>query len=311
MTLGDEGRRQMKRPVNGFARGLVTGTLIGLILGSSAVSLAEFKKSGWERFNGMFRAGYIAGFNDAVRIAKYRSAGSYLDTAFSVPSDARVSDWLKAMNRLYAKKENENLAVSQIIQLAGKELEGEFGADVSADNLARLAAFIQQRRDSAAERVRRKKIEEERAEAAGIEKPDPSQHPKVKMMKARRETLAMLGIEEDYWEDTGARLKRGYVEGFNDCVYVARLTDGDGFVAKSYALPKANFQQWRRALNGFYGEIARQAEPRLVAMAHAGRAVAAKHGTVAPADEKTLATRREFVERKLAPGAFAEKPAEE
>ena len=99
----------MKLRRSGFAGGLLAGTLIGLILGTSAVSLAEFQKSGWQRFNGMFRAGYVAGFNDAIRIAKNRAAGSYLDVGFTLPADAKVSDWLKVINKLYEKKEYEIL----------------------------------------------------------------------------------------------------------------------------------------------------------------------------------------------------------
>ncbi len=300
----------MKRPRSAFAGGLLAGTLIGLVLGTSAVSLAEFKKSGWQRFNGMFRAGYVAGFNDAIRIAKHRAAGSYLDTGFKVPMNAKVSDWLKTINRLYEKKEYEHLAVSQLIQLAGEEMMEEFGPDASTARLAQLQGFIAQRQAAATERLKQRKAAEAEMKAKGIEPPDPREHPKVKMMEARRETLELLGLDEDYWDDTGSRLKKGYITGFNDCVYVAELTEPESFVASNYTRADVDYKRWRRALNNFYGDLSRQSEPRLVAMAHAGRAVAAKHGAAALQGDKAAA-QRAYLEKALSEDASKDQPGDD
>ncbi len=112
----------MKEHHRGFVRGIVIGLTVGLLLGGTGAAWATFAKKGWERFGQWFQEGYVAGFNDCVRLAKALDPQGYVATNYVVPPKAKPHMWRLKINELYAKKEHAERPMSQIMVIAGKDL---------------------------------------------------------------------------------------------------------------------------------------------------------------------------------------------
>ena len=159
----------MRMPPEGFTRGMVLGVTLGLVVGSTGVAAAAFGKKGWERWGSMFQGGYVAGFVDCVRVAKAREGSSLIALSYMVPVNAKAVHWQSKVSELYAKKENHNRPMSQIMAMAGNELVGKLGPDVQgSDGLQRLRQFLEKRKKRLQEKAKAEGAETEKApKAAG------------------------------------------------------------------------------------------------------------------------------------------------
>ena len=156
-----------------------TAFVAGLVIGSAGVAGAAFGKKGWERFGPMFQQGYVAGFIDAVRIAKNFDPSSYLATNYALPPKAKPLDWTIAVTELYAQKEHENRPMSQILNIVGLNLTKKFGPEVKMDHarqIARLRAALEQQR-RAVEEYKRQAEEAKKLAAEGKTEPGSQASP--------------------------------------------------------------------------------------------------------------------------------------
>ena len=144
------------------------GFALGVVVGSAGLSAAEFSQKGWERFGLMFRQGYMAGFIDAIRIAKNYDPAGYIAQTFPTPPRATAIHWVAKIDELYTKPEYQNRPLSQLIILAGAMMEKDFG-DVMAPDDPRLKEL---RRVLEANRKAQRKAAAEKEKAGEKTKPD-------------------------------------------------------------------------------------------------------------------------------------------
>ena len=161
----------------GFTKGVVAGTVIGLLVGSAGLSLAGFGKKGWDRFGLMFKHGYVAGFNDCVRIGKSTNPHSQIAMLYVLPDSAKGDHWVKEIDKFYANPKFAGRPMSQIMILAGKELEKTFGVEkgITGANAFEILRRIDESRRKAA--IERRKAEAESASAGEKEPEDGEKEP--------------------------------------------------------------------------------------------------------------------------------------
>jgi len=132
---------------NKFGSGLAIGVAIGLMLGGAGVATAAFGKKGWERFGPMFQQGYVAGFNDCVRIAKGLTPNGYVARNFTLVPKAKPTVWAKMISDLYAEEKHHNRAMSQIMVIAGQKIAARYNyeapapRDAGMDGLRKLMEY--------------------------------------------------------------------------------------------------------------------------------------------------------------------------
>jgi hypothetical protein len=132
---------------------LAVGFALGILAAGAGMAAAAMGKKGWERFGPMFKQGYAAGFNDAVRIAKTSDPESFLARQFRLPPEAKALDWVVMIDRLYAEKENEKRPLPQIFMIAGPKLEAKFGTEADAQRKAFEKMAAEQAKVRAAQRA--------------------------------------------------------------------------------------------------------------------------------------------------------------
>jgi len=120
---------------------VAAGFALGIMVAGASVSFAALSKKGWERFDPMFKQGYVAGFVEAVRIAKGVEPFSYMATQYRTPPKAKPYAWMLMIDELYKKKEHANRPMPQLIAIAGVKLESKFGEEPKADQGAALEAL--------------------------------------------------------------------------------------------------------------------------------------------------------------------------
>ncbi len=145
-----------------FAKGLAVGLVVGLLMTVALSATASTGKKAWDRFGDMFKAGYVAGFLDCVRIAKGFNDKGYLATAYVLPPRTKGANWVWTIDRLYQDERYQNRQLPQIMVLAGEELAKKFGPEIKTSHtgMAGLRAFLAARRKSLAE-ARKAKLEGE------------------------------------------------------------------------------------------------------------------------------------------------------
>jgi hypothetical protein len=111
----------------GFFRGIAVGLTAGIILGGTGAAWAGFGKKGWERFGQWFQEGYVAGFNDCVRLSKALEPDGYVATNYILPPKAKPHMWRIKINEIYAKEENADRPMSQVMVMAGQDLAKQTG----------------------------------------------------------------------------------------------------------------------------------------------------------------------------------------
>jgi hypothetical protein len=151
----------------GLALGLVLGLALGLTLGAAGGSLAGFSKKGWGRVGLEFKQGYMAGFVDALRVAKNQDSSGWMTKNYRVPKNAKAIHWVAEVDRLYKEPSNSNREMAQIMVVAGRNMvdSKKFGPDIGSDSnqaFKALQAFAVKKQR--AEAVK-KKAEAEKAEA--------------------------------------------------------------------------------------------------------------------------------------------------
>ena len=112
------------------------GFALGVVVTSAGMAFAVMGKQGWDRWGPMFKQGYAAGFNDAVRMAKTSDPQSFLAKQFRLPPEAKALDWVVMIDQLYAEEGNENRPLPQIFSIAGPRLEARFGTEAEGQRRA-------------------------------------------------------------------------------------------------------------------------------------------------------------------------------
>ncbi|HIF64178.1 MAG TPA: hypothetical protein EYG16_03915 [Deltaproteobacteria bacterium] len=119
----------------GLVLGLVLGLALGLTLGAAGGSLAGFSKKGWGRVGLEFKQGYMAGFVDALRVAKNQDPTGWMTKNYRVPKNAKAIHWVAEVDRLYNNPLNANREMAQIMVVAGRNMVNskKFGPDIGSD----------------------------------------------------------------------------------------------------------------------------------------------------------------------------------
>jgi hypothetical protein len=148
--------RQVKKS---FTAGVVVGLVAGLTAGMVTVAHSTTGKKAWERFGDMFQAGYVAGFQDAVRIAKAMDQEGYVARAYVLPEGAKPTHYQAWVNDAYKDAKYSEKTVPQLLVLAGYKLEATFGPELPANNvgLEGLRSVIESRRAAMREAMQAEK----------------------------------------------------------------------------------------------------------------------------------------------------------
>lgn len=115
-----------------FRVGLFIGVLAGVLV-TGTLAHSGLGKKAWSSFGQWFKAGYVLGYTDAVRLAKQTSMGSYLDKNYVLPKAAPWPKWVEEIDRLYEDPKREKLSVGVLISLAGPVLAEEYGTEPGSD----------------------------------------------------------------------------------------------------------------------------------------------------------------------------------
>lgn len=115
-----------------FGAGLVIGVLAGVLV-TGTLAHSGMGKKAWGSFGRWFKAGYVLGFTDAVRLAKQSSPGSYMDTTYKLPNKAPWPKWVEEIDRKYEDPKYENLDVGSVIGLVGPILMKQYGPEPGGD----------------------------------------------------------------------------------------------------------------------------------------------------------------------------------
>ncbi len=129
---------------SGFIKGLVVGVVAGLVLGGVGLSAAAFGKKGWDRLGTIFdfKSGYVAGFNDCVRVAKASEPYGFMAATYVLPTAATMRDWVAAVERAYATEKYATSPLSHVMVVVGKELEKTFGPETSTPTPGALETLL-------------------------------------------------------------------------------------------------------------------------------------------------------------------------
>jgi hypothetical protein len=175
-------QEEIVRNRNGsFYSGLVIGVAAGLMAGIIGVAHSATGKKAWDRFGGMFQAGYIAGFLDCVRLAKGTDPRGYIATNYILPSAARAGDYQRWIAEEYKKPESAARTLPQMLVLASHAMEAKFGPETPMGNvqMQQMRRIIDLRRQAIGEDAKEKKAAEEGdtakpEEGAGAAETEPS-----------------------------------------------------------------------------------------------------------------------------------------
>ncbi len=281
-----------------------------MIAGIATETLAGFGKKGWERFGPMFQQGYVAGFIDAVRMAKGHSPQSYLALNYPVPAAAKAIHWAHEVKEIYSEKRFQKLFLPDVLQIAGQRLSSRMGGEATYQDpgLESMRRMVERRHKALIERMKQLKREGKLVEGKALpaEKPPPLTA-KERLQKARELFALHLGSKAPAWADMQTPVRRGFVSGFNECVAIAKSVDPDGFLAKNYVVvTKADKKEkhWIEAMRKVYGadDAARVLEPASVALAWAGKALVARGASAETLSAKQAAARREKWQHALGHG---------
>ena len=129
---------------SGFIKGLVVGVVAGLVLGGVGLSAAAFGKKGWDRLGTIFdfKTGYVAGFNDCVRVAKASEPNGFMARTYILPTAATMRDWVAAVERAYATEKYATSPLSHVMVVVGKELKKTFGPEMSTPTPGALETLL-------------------------------------------------------------------------------------------------------------------------------------------------------------------------
>jgi hypothetical protein len=132
---------------------MVIGIVAGLMAGAIGVAHSATGKKAWERFGDMFQAGYIAGFLDAVRLAKGMDSQGYIATNYVLPRAARPGDYQAWITEEYKKPEAAERTLPQMLVLASHAMEAKFGPEQPMGNaqMQHMRKIIDLRRKAAIE----------------------------------------------------------------------------------------------------------------------------------------------------------------
>jgi len=285
------------------------GLSIGLIAGIATESLAGFGKKGWERFGPMFQQGYVAGFIDAVRMAKSRSPESYLARNYPIPAAAKAVHWAHAVKQIYSEKRFEKLYLPDVLQIAAQRLSARMGAQAtySDPGLESMRRMVEARHKALIERMKKLKSEGKLVEGAPLPVEKTPLTPEQRLQKARERFAADLDSKAPAWSDMGNPVRRGFIVGFNECVGIAKTTEPDGFLARNYEVfSKVDKKQkhWLEAMQKIYGkdDAGHILEPAAVAVAWAGKSLASEGATVRALSSVEVEQQRERWRRALSHG---------
>jgi hypothetical protein len=120
-----------------FRVGLVIGVLAGVLV-TGTLAHSGMGKKAWGSFGRWFKAGYVLGFTDAVRLAKQTSPGSYMDTTYKLPNKAPWPKWVDEIDRMYEDPKHDKLDVGSVMILVAPILTEEYGPEPGSDPLAGL-----------------------------------------------------------------------------------------------------------------------------------------------------------------------------
>jgi len=127
------------------------GIAIGVLIGSSGIVYSAMGKSGWDNQTPQFKAGYLAAFTDVVRMAKRTEPSGLIATSYTIPSKAKLVNWLYQVESTFAEEKNAERNITQIIAFAGAAMAREFGGDVTtASGMEQLAQVLKNRREAIA-----------------------------------------------------------------------------------------------------------------------------------------------------------------
>jgi hypothetical protein len=198
------------RSSRGFRR-LVLGFVIGFVAGSATLSIASFGRKGWERFGFMFKQGYVAGFIDCVHIAQAIDPFSYVATQYPAPLRAKPLEWVEAVDRLYAQDVHKDRPMSQLLMIAGTQLQAKYPEKIENDG-ARLEALKHAiERGRAAELKYKKQMEAEAAAKAKGEGDAAKSGDAAEDGGAKSDDKAAGGSDDK--KDAGAAAKDGASQG--------------------------------------------------------------------------------------------------
>ncbi len=287
---------------------LVAAFIAGLLTATAVPALAGFGKTGWERFGALFQQGYVAGFIDAVRLAKSRDPDGYLTKNFKIPAQAKAIHWAREVTEMYAEERFEKLLVSDVLQAAGDKLSIKLGpeAEFFDRGVESLRAMTEARHRAMIERFKEAKENDELVDGKMIPPPpSPMTVDKERLRKARAEAAQRLGTKTRPWPHTAVPRRKSYVLGFTECLDFARLLESKQELLQTFPSPRrASVDHWNKRLMKIYGpndEDGRVIEPLPVAMAWVGRDLAAHiAGSERAEDPARDAERRAYLKERIA-----------
>lgn len=135
--------------VPGPVKCLVVGIIVGVLFGSAGVVFSALGKEGWAQRDVQFKLGYIAGFNDVVRMAKRSMPQSTIAQSFAIPRDAKLINWLYEIEQLFKDPRYENRSIVDLMALAGGPMAKKFGGEAHVESgLERLREAMDKRREA-------------------------------------------------------------------------------------------------------------------------------------------------------------------
>jgi hypothetical protein len=121
------------RSLRGFSTGLVSGVLIGLLLGSAGMAGAAFGYKGWQTFSDEFKTGYVTGFLGMANLARNLDPGGWVDSKYPQFPKVKPLEWVILVDDLYKMPENQGYSINSILQSAAHQLELKYGKPATAE----------------------------------------------------------------------------------------------------------------------------------------------------------------------------------
>jgi hypothetical protein len=123
--------------------------VIGLLIGSVGLVYSAIGKPGWDKRSNEFKLGYIVGSTDILRMLKRTTPEHQFSLAYTIPRGAKPVNWLFHVERLFAMPANKDRNITQILALAGADMEVEFGGDITVvSGLEQLGEALRRRREA-------------------------------------------------------------------------------------------------------------------------------------------------------------------
>jgi len=138
-----------KTSASGTTKSLVLGIVIGLLIGSAGLVYSAMGKAGWDKQPAYFKLGYIAGFNDVIRMVKRSVPDSAIAKDYTLPRNAKIPNWLYTIETMYKDPKYKDRNISQMMALAGSDMKAQYGEDiVVVSGLEQLAKALARRREA-------------------------------------------------------------------------------------------------------------------------------------------------------------------